>query len=276
MEKAFYFGNEGERLFAILHSPDDSSERKGVIFCHPYGEEQQLSYRVLVSFARELCNNGFYVLRFDCFGYGDSQGDFEEATIETQIDDTVKAIELFETQYKIEKISLLGLRLGGTISALVAERDSRVENLILWSPIINGKEYLDDIFRKKAFSGLTNKMANTSKDQIIEELKSKGSVDMAGYCFTRQMYEQLLGVCLTTNVLNCRGSVLICTIKDRPRLYRSFETLSEAYKSEDTLCELKVVEDKAFWEYHYFIKWYFPTHLYGETLKWIKGDFKYR
>ena len=272
MGKAFYFGNEGKRLFAILHSPDNCREKKGIIFCHPYGEEKQLSYRVLVKFARELCDKGFYVLRFDCFGYGDSQGEFEDATIETQIADTIKAIDLFRTQLKVEKISLIGLRLGGTISALVAERDARIEKLILWSPIINGKEYLNELFRKKVFSELTSKKANASKSQIIKELKSGGLVDIEGHFLTRQVYEQLLGVCLTTNVLNFRDSVLICVIKDRPNLYRSSNGLLEAYKKNGALCKLKVIDYKVFWDSQFLYEWYYPTHLYRETLKWIMGD----
>ncbi|MFQ5964634.1 MAG: alpha/beta fold hydrolase [Candidatus Scalinduaceae bacterium] len=272
MEKAFYFENEEKSLFAILHSPSKSKERKGIIFCHPYGEEKQLSYRVLVNFARELCNKGFYVLRFDCFGYGDSQGDFEDATIETQISDTIKSIDFFKSQLKIEKIGLLGLRLGGTISALVAEQDTRIEKLILWSPIISGKVYLNELFGKKLFSEFTIKKANTSKSQIIEEIESKGLVDIEGHYLTRQVYEQLLGICLTTNVSNFKGSVLLCTINGRPKLNRSFETLSEVYKKRGALCNLKFADDKIFWDSGLFFEWYFPTNLYEETLKWITRD----
>ncbi len=272
MEKVLYFGNEGKRLFAILHSPNNSRERNGIIICHPYGKEKLISYRMLVRFARELCDNGFYVLRFDCYGYGDSQGDFEDATIETQIADTIKAIDLFKTQLKVEKISLLGLRLGGTIAALVAERDTRIENLILWSPIINGKAYLGELFRNKVFSELTNKMANTSKNHIIEELKSRGLVDIAGNYLTLQVYGQLLGICLNNGVSNFGGPILICTMKDRPNLYRLSNGLLKAYKTRGALCELKVVDYKVFWDSQYLFDLYFPTHLYEETLKWIIGE----
>ena len=274
MEKAFYFENEGKRLFAILHSPNNSRERKGIIFCHPYSEEKQHSYRILVRFARELCDRGFYVLRFDCFGYGDSQGDFEEATIETQISDTIKAIDIMKTQVNIEKIGLLGLRLGGTITALAANRDARIEKLILWSPIIKGKEYIDELFRKKLFSELTNKMVNTSKNQIIQELESNGAVDIEGHYLTRQVYDQLLEIDLisSVNVSDFKGSVLSCTIKDRPKLSKSLDTLLEAYKKKGASCNLAVVDDKVFWDSQFFYEWYFPENLFEETLKWVTGD----
>lgn len=274
MEKAFYFENEGKRLFAILHSPNNSRERKGIIFCHPYSEEKQHSYRILVRFARELCDRGFYVLRFDCFGYGDSQGDFEEATIETQISDTIKAIDIMKTQVNIEKIGLLGLRLGGTVAALAAELDERIKKLILWSPIINGNDYLNELFRKVVLSKLINKLTPTSREQIIEDLQSKGLVDIEGHYLTRQVYEQLLEICLITKVKasNFKSSVLICTIKGRPKLYVSFETLSEAYKKKGVLCKLKVTDDKVFWDSQFFYEWYFPENLFEETLKWVTGD----
>ncbi len=271
MEKAFYFENEGKRLFAILYSPRNSSGNKGIIFCHPYGEEKQLSYRVLVRFARELYDKGFYILRFDCRGYGDSQGDIEDATLETQITDTIKAIDLLKDRFGIEKISLLGLRLGGTIATLIAEQDSRIDKLILWSPIIKGKEYLEELIKKKLFLDVSS-MAPTSKSQIIEELKSKGVVNIQGHHLTQELYKEFSGIDLTTHVSNFRGPVFISTIKDTPTHYRSFEVLSEIYRKKGVLCELKVIDEKVFWDVRPLYEWYFPEQLYKETLKWILGN----
>ena len=270
MEEAFFFENEGTRLFAILHRPKDGKEKKGVIFCHPFGEEKQYSYRMFVRFARELCDNNFYVLRFDCRGYGDSEGDFECATLETQVADTIKAIDLMKVQFGIEKITLLGLRLGGTIATLVAEQDSSIEKLILWSPIIKGKEYLADLFRMKKFSELTNKGKFVSQQAIIEEIKSKGGCDMGDYCLTKEMFEQLLRIDQTTYISNFGGSIFVVTMKDKPKQNRSFEDLAEVYnKKKKDLCTVKVVEEKVFWNIQSLQDWYFPSHFYRETLKWI-------
>jgi exosortase A-associated hydrolase 2 len=269
MEKAFYFENEGKRLFAVLHSPNKKSLNKGIIFCHPYAEEKQLSHRLFVRFARELCNGGFHVLRFDCYGYGDSEGDFEETRLEIQIANTIKAIDLLEVQCGIKKPCLLGLRWGGTVAALVAERDSRVENLILWAPIINGKEYLEELIKKQMLSNLVNKNAAASKGQILEEFRSKGFFNIEGHALTMASFEEISGINLNTQVLTFKGNALIVTLKDIAGAYKSLEDLSGIYRGNGVLCELKVVEDKVFWDWQSFFEWYSPEEVYRHTLNWI-------
>ncbi len=166
----------------------------------------------MVRFARELCLSGFYVLRFDCYGYGDSEGNFEDAKLQTQIADTVKAIDLLEVQFGIKEVSLLGLRWGGTVAALVAEQDPRVEKLILWSPIINGKEYLDELIRKQMLSNVVNKMARAFKNQILEEFKSKDVIDIEGHHLTLENFEQLSGIDPTAQVSKFKGTAFMPSI----------------------------------------------------------------
>lgn len=273
MEEAFFFENEGTRLFAIIHRPKNSKEKKGIIFCHPFGEEKQYSYRAFVRFARELCDRNFHVMRFDCRGYGDSEGDFKDATLETQVADTLKAIDIFKVQFCIQKVGLFGLRLGATIATLAAERDSSIQRLILWFPVINGKEYLDELIKTKIISELTNKMTSLPQREIIEQLKSKGGSDMGGYYLTTEMYEQLLGIDQTSQSSHFGGTVLIVTMKGNPKQQRSFENLLEIYnKRKGGLCTLKVIEEKIFWNMQSLYDWYFPVHLYKETLKWLTGN----
>jgi exosortase A-associated hydrolase 2 len=276
MERAFYFENDMKRLFAFLHSPDDGRGNGGIIFCHPYGEEKQLSYRVFVRFARELCLRGFHVLRFDCYGYGDSEGNFEEATLETQIADTIKAIDLLEVQFGIRKVSLLGLRWGGTVAALAAEQDSRIESLILWSPIINGKEYLDELIRKEMLSNLVNKVARVSKDLIFEEFKSKGLINIEGHNLTMGSFEEISGIDLTALASRFKGTAFMAATKDIPRVHQSLETLSEIYKKNGVFCELNLVDDRIFWDWESFWVWYMPEQLYEVTLNWIGKNLKER
>ena len=269
MEKAFYFENEGKRLFAVLHSPNKNSLNKGIIFCHPYAEEKQLSQRIFVRFARELCNGGFHVLRFDCYGYGDSEGDFENTKLEIQIANTIKAINVLEVQCGIKEVCLLGLRWGGTVAALVAERDSKVENLILWAPIINGKEYLEELIKKQLLSNLVNKNAAASKSRIFEEIRSKGFFNIEGHPLTMASVEEMSGINLTTQLSNFKGNAFIVTIKDLPGGYESLEDLSGVYKKNGVLFESKVVEDKNFWDWQSFFEWYSPEQFNRYTLNWI-------
>ncbi|MDR4508781.1 MAG: alpha/beta fold hydrolase [Candidatus Brocadiaceae bacterium] len=272
MEEAFFLENEGMNIFAILHKPRDLKQKKGIIFCHPFGEEKQFSHRVFVKFARELCDKNYYVLRFDCRGYGDSQGNFEDTTLETQVSDTIKAIEFLKVQLGLDKVDLLGLRMGGTIAAMAAGRNSSVEKLILWFPIISGQGYFDELLRIKRLSELTNNMTSLSKKEILEELQLKGRSDILGYCFTKEMYHQFLEIDKNIPVLNLMGPILITAMKYDQKQCKLFENLSEVYnKNTHNVCNLKFIEDKSFWTLQSLYNCYFPENLYCETMQWILG-----
>lgn len=272
MEEAFFFGDEGSRLFAVLHRPENSRGKKGIIFCHPFGEEKQYSYRVFVRFARELCDRDFHVLRFDCQGYGDSQGNFEDATLETHVADTVKAIGLLRGGFGIEKIDLLGLRLGGTVAAMAAER-SRTERLILWFPVVNGREYLGELVKTRILAELINKMPSRSQSEIIEEIETRGGTDIGGYYLTKEMCRQLAGVDQTAHGVHFKGSVFIAAMKSVAKQVKALEELAEGYAgNEGNSCTLKIMEEKVFWNMQSLYDWYFPENLYRDTLKWILGN----
>lgn len=274
MGKAFFFENEGKRLFAVLNSPEKNRLDTGMIFCHPYADEKQRSCRIFGRFASELCDRGFFVLRFDCRGYGDSQGDFEDATVETQINDTIKAIDILTVQHNVEKVGLIGLRWGGAIAALTAERDPRIDNLILWSPIIQGKKYVDLLIRDKIFSYISNKEVPPSRDKIVEELRKEGLIDIGGYYLTLEVYEELLGIDLTARVPEFKGRVLTVITKRESTAQSAFEAFPAIYKKNGNLTDLKVVDEKDFWTQRTHYEWYFPNQLYRETLTWIEKGLK--
>ena len=274
MEKAFFFGKDAHKLFAVSHIPPNNLNgcKRGIVFCHPYGEEKQMSYRVFVRFARELCNRGFFVLRFDSRGYGDSQGDFEDATIETQICDTVEAVDYAKKYMQVDKVSLLGFRLGATVAALTAEQDDRIEELLLWSPIIKGQDFLSEIFRKMMFAAVASNNGSVSKEHIMEELKTTGRIEVEGHYFTRQIYEQLLKIDLTSQVSNFRESVFIGMTNGNPKLSAPCETLARAYQNIGAASEFKVIDEKDFWDKQSLFWWTYPLQLFKETLGWLRAE----
>jgi len=81
-------------------------------------------------------------------GHGDSEGNFENSSIETRLSDIVCAIETLRGKMgEPLRIGLVGLRLGATLAALVAEEESGISDLILWEPIISGQLYVRELLR---------------------------------------------------------------------------------------------------------------------------------
>jgi len=119
------------------------------VFCYPIGKEYMDSHRAFLRFAVLLSESGFHAFRFDYYGTGDSSGNAEEATMELWLQNISTAIEELKNGCGLEKVDIVGMRLGGTLALLSAAQRSDVGNLVLWNPIWDGRAYLTEIRRKQ-------------------------------------------------------------------------------------------------------------------------------
>ena len=196
-EQMFFFENNGSRLFGVLHTPIDETLKKpfGWVFCSPFGEERGFSQRLMVEWARVLCQEGYCVLRFDYRGYGDSDGLFESFTIDNHLEDLGVAIEEFQELAGVPIGGLCGLRLGATVAALGAERFAPHAGLILWEPIVKGGKYADQLLR----GVMAKEMSNTGKAprtraQLKQCLSRGEQVVVEGHPLTDAIFSSLVGI----------------------------------------------------------------------------------
>jgi alpha/beta superfamily hydrolase len=102
---------------------------------------------VYVNFARDLANRGYTVLRFDYMGNGDSDGNFEDSSIETNLSDIRCALQVLREKVGFSCwFGVIGLRFGATLAALVAEPEADISRLVLWEPVVNGAQYMQELF----------------------------------------------------------------------------------------------------------------------------------
>lgn len=92
------------------------------------------SHWMFVKCSRTLAQAGIASLRFDFYGSGESEGDFAEMNLQSEVADAIAAVEFFRRQRGIDprSVGLLGMSLGGAIAALMASR-ARVQALVMWS-----------------------------------------------------------------------------------------------------------------------------------------------
>jgi len=143
MEKIANFKFENQELAGIVNLPEISfpgRDKVGIILSVSALKYRVCSYRLNVKIARRLSQEGFFALRFDPLGIGDSQGNLPSALglnhfLEIQagryVKETKAAIDFFKKEYKLDQIILLGL-CGGAITMLITgAKDQRVNKLIL-------------------------------------------------------------------------------------------------------------------------------------------------
>lgn len=134
------FENQGQKLFGMLHIPEPphAPPFPALVMLHGFTGHKIEPHRLFVKAARRFASEGILTLRFDFRGCGESEGDFEDLTIEGEIGDALKALDCVRGRGDVspDRIGLLGMSLGGSIAACVAGmgRDS-LRCLVLWAAV---------------------------------------------------------------------------------------------------------------------------------------------
>lgn len=267
-EKPFFFNSGDYRLFGVLHQPMDqirSAEgRSAVLICSPFAEEKLFSHRVLVNLARSLACSGYFSMRFDYMGHGDSDGSFEDSTVETRVSDIRFAIRYLKEQIGIHKIYLLGLRLGACLAAMAAVNHSDIDSLILMSPIVSGKKYAGNLLRSNLSAQLAaHKKIVKDRQSLLNDLRSGYYVNIDGYRLSPALFDQIEQIDLNEISFSHLKNILCIDIHPNPNRPPSKEltdllsTLSDHTRE----CELRRVEEQLFWTE---LKTYLP---YSRTLE---------
>jgi len=139
-----YLGTSERRLFGIYEPPAVKCGRpRAAVLCYPWGSEYVYAHRSMRHLATKLSQAGFHTLRFDFFGTGASSGDPLDADLTGWEGDTESAIEGLKDIAGTTRVTLVGMRIGGTVAAkAAAQLADEIEALVMWDPIVSGAEYL--------------------------------------------------------------------------------------------------------------------------------------
>lgn len=247
-EKAFFFQNKGKKLFGILHLPlnkSDMQSKIGIVMCQPYLIEPLITQRLEIDIARSLAQKGFPVFRFHYRGCGDSEGEFKEATLSSQVSDTLQAIKVFTEQERLESIGLLGIRLGGTVALMAAEIEKQVNFLILCEPILEPKKYFLDLLRAMKFSALASKRKTISTEQMIKDLTVNGSINVLGYPLHKEIFMETESLNLIESIKKFSGKALLIQVSAfSPKIAKSFQSLANQIRGNGGSCEVKAILER--------------------------------
>lgn len=139
------FGTPDRQLIGIFHPAAPGAAKKtGVVLCKPFGQEAIRAHRLFRVLADRLSRNGHPVLRFDCYGTGDSMGDDQEGCLSGWCDDLLLADSELRALSGVPSTAWAGMRLGASVALLAAaQAPQHLSRLVLWDPVVDGRQYLD-------------------------------------------------------------------------------------------------------------------------------------
>jgi dipeptidyl aminopeptidase/acylaminoacyl peptidase len=128
---------EGKKIIGVFHKPLSDSPFPTVLICHGLAGNKIGRFRVYVELAQKLAQAGIGVLRIDFRGSGDSEGDFIDMTITSELEDAKRALDYLTSHPQVDakRIGLFGTSLGGLIAIITAAKFKHIKAIALWSPI---------------------------------------------------------------------------------------------------------------------------------------------
>jgi len=118
-QKVEFVNANGYKLSARLELPADQHPHSYALFAHVFTGNKNLTATRHIS--RALTLDGIAVLRFDFTGLGDSEGEFEDTTFTSNVEDLMAAAKFLEENYEAPKI-MVGHSLGGAAAIFAASR----------------------------------------------------------------------------------------------------------------------------------------------------------
>lgn len=135
--------SDNQKIFGVIHRPLVDYMTPAIIMCHGLAGNKIGRYRSYVNSATELVKKGFTVLRFDFRGSGDSEGDLQDMTITSAVNDTLVVLNylLEDPRVDSDRIGIFGRSFGGAVSLLTACKSDAIKSIALWAPIFHAKDW---------------------------------------------------------------------------------------------------------------------------------------
>jgi exosortase A-associated hydrolase 2 len=267
-EKIFYFtGSNDKRLLGILYKPQSITLKTGIVYCHPFAEEKNMSHNVAVKACRAFAGLGYPVLRFDMNACGDSEGDLDDVTIDSWNADIDAAAKLLMAESGLQKIAFFGLRLGGGMALLASEKRISPSFLILWEPILDFTLYIKQFLRMMISTQIVASVhEKTTVKTLEDQLKSKVPVNIMGYPITEDLYESFHKVSQKPMHVIPQCPVLLLSIslmEKVPMMLTSYHSFLEKEGLDVSLAHIKA---EPFWDRYW--RWECPEALQF-SIQWL-------
>jgi len=180
---SFFLTIDGSQRFVLNFMPcGDVQINHTMIIIPPFADEMNKSRQSMSLLARRLAGCGYNVILFDLLGTGDSDGDFGDATWQLWLRD-IGEIYVWCKTNSHQSISFCAIRTGALLANdFINSMNINIDNLVLWQPVLSGKNYLIHFLRLKIAADMIKVGgAKEGTKELIGIINNNQSVEIAGY-----------------------------------------------------------------------------------------------
>lgn len=271
-EEMFFFrGSKGRKLLGFIHYPGSSVRNTGVIYCHPFAEEKNMSHSVVVKTSRVFCNMGFPVFRFDLSGCGDSEGELNEVTINDWLEDISCALDVFYDKATVKNVGLWGLGLGAGLLMHYSFNKNTTPFMLLLAPVLDFNTYIKQFIRRKISTQIVGGTLSKSEPTISERMEKNGFVNVMGYPISNVLYKSFIDTPHLGEKFSPLSPTLFLSISQNEKPSFIIQQQFELISSKSNYLELEHIMAEPFWDRYW--RWECPE-VTDCCMNWILNKLK--
>ena len=184
VQEAFYLPVEGGQCFAIHRAPGEGDARATILHLPALGDEMNKARAMTARAARAFAEAGCAVMQVDWLGCGDSSGDHADGTLSRWSANAHAAQAWLQNRHPRCSIhGVWALRAGALlVPALVGEAPDTC--IMLWQPLIDGAQQLNQLLRMKAAAALTSTADAPPTKALRAQLRAGATLEIGGYAIS--------------------------------------------------------------------------------------------
>jgi alpha-beta hydrolase superfamily lysophospholipase len=181
---------EPEPIYAVLHTPPERARTGHAALLLPsFGWDDECSYRRRRDWATQLAYSGITSARFDLPGQENSAGSPLAAhRAESWVDAVVEVASWLRARSGCERLTAIGVGVGGLIAYQAAVDTAPIDDLVLWGVRASGSAYVREL---RAYAAIA------AQADDADAARPDGAIGIGGHVLSAETAATLAAIDLT-------------------------------------------------------------------------------
>jgi exosortase A-associated hydrolase 2 len=201
------------------------------------------SRALITQLAKAVASEGHAFVVADLYGTGDSEGNFEDASIDIW-SKNLDAVADWISERGLQLRSIVAIRFGCLLAGYwIGGSDRRVHSSVFWQPATSGASIVNQWLRMRVAASVFDGTKKVTRSELVERLDVGDTLEIGGYLLTPSMSRQLNSLELRKLVGSAMGQIHVFEVGSGAECSPAIQQL--AHERGD--CRTRMVPGDPFW-----------------------------